>query len=168
MMTEFARFIADGIAETGWSNDVPLLETQDHWYVFTYANRRGKSSAYFTHENSEASFVGIAWTKSPIYTILKVETPKKELYLADLSGTDRILGELWKVPTHTLLDLDCDERNLLRTRRIQAPIHVGGRGDVSAWVYTIDRKFLVDGGAKVSKFTPRTYYGSESFIELTP
>jgi gamma-glutamylcyclotransferase (GGCT)/AIG2-like uncharacterized protein YtfP len=166
-MNEFALYVADALADCGWSNDVPVLETQDYWNVFTYSNRRGKVSPYFTHSNSDAEYTGIGWTCSSIYSILKVECKSGEFYLGSPAGTDRILGEVWSVPTEMLLDLDCEERNLLRTKRVMVPINLGAtKGIVSAWMYQAHPGFLRDGGIKVSKYTTKTYYGQNNFLEV--
>lgn len=165
-MTDFADFIADAIAEHGWTEDVPFLDTKDYWHVFTYSNRRGKSSSYFTHHNSEAEFVSIGWTRSKIYSILNVQDGKSEYSLATPSGTDQILGEVWKVPTERLLLLDGDERNLMVTKRIMVPITIGSVGSLDAWMYLALPQYLLTGGIKVSKYTGCTYYGSQKFLEL--
>jgi len=165
-MSDFSDFIADCRAENGWTPDVPLLDTQDDWYVFVYGKRRGKSSAYFTHANSEAEFVSIAWTKSDIYSILNIQDGDSELKLATLNGTDRILGEVWKVPTEKLIELDGDERNIMLTERIRVPVCIGARGVVSAWIYLAHRSYLLEGGLKISKYTGCTYFGSQKFLEI--
>jgi gamma-glutamylcyclotransferase (GGCT)/AIG2-like uncharacterized protein YtfP len=166
-MDDFQQFVADALANTGWSNDVPLLESQEEWFVFTYSSNRGKVSSYFTHPDSDAQFVSIGWTRSNIYSILKVEDGSKTNYLATLQGTDRILGEVWKIPTGTLLELDCDERNLLQTKRIRIPVSISQGQTVDAWIYTAHPKYLLDGGVRVSKYTGYTWYGSDTkFLEV--
>lgn len=165
-MNELSYFISDAIASNVWTDDVPVLDTQDHWYVFTYGKRRGKSSAYFTHANSECEFVSIGWTKSDIYSILNIQDGKSEYQLANPMGTDRILGEVWKVSTDKLLYLDGDERNLLITRRLHIPVVIGSQGTVDAWIYLANPKYLLEGGITVSKYTGCTYFGSQRFLEI--
>lgn len=165
-MSDFSEFIGDAIVTSGWTSDVPLLETQDYWYVFVYGKRRGKSSAYFTHQDSEAVFISTAWTKSKIYSILNIQDGKSSHQLANTSGIDRILGELWKVPTDMLYDLDGDERNLLLTDRLQIPVVTSGGTEVKAWLYLINRKYLITGNLKIEKHTGVTYIGSERFTEI--
>lgn len=168
MKTEFQRFIADSLASTGWSNDVPLLESQEDWFVFTYGGKRGKSSAYFTHESSETDFVSIAWTKSPIYSILNIYDKSEKHQLASLQGTDRILGEVWRVPTEKLLSLDSDERNLLITKRIKIPVCISKGRVIDAWIYTVHPHYLFKGGISITKYTGYTWYGTDTkFLELT-
>jgi hypothetical protein len=165
-MGDFADFISDAISENGWTPDVPHLDTQDHWHVFVYNKRRGKSSGYFTHENSNAEFVSIGWTNSKIYSILNVQDGKTEYDLAVPHGTDQILGEVWKIPTEKLLSLDGDERNLLITNRIMVPVNYGGGLTIPCWAYLANPKYLLTGGITVSKYTGLTYYGNQKFVEL--
>lgn len=166
-MNSFQQFVADALANTGWTPDVPRLETQDEWFVFTYANRRGKSSAYFTNEDSDAEFISIGWTKSNIYSILNIQDGDNKFHLANLQGTDRILGEVWKIPTDMLIELDGEERNQLRTKRIFAPISISKGRTVDAWIYTAHPKYLLTGGVKISKYTGYTWYGSENkYLEV--
>lgn len=165
-MEDFSIFINDSIAESAWTPDVPVVESQDHWYVFVYGSKRGKSSAYFTYNDSDAEFIGIGWTKSSVYSILNIQDGKSEYQLADVLGTERILGEVWKIPTEMLYDLDSDELNQLVTRRLPIPVVVNGRIDISAWIYTTDRKYLLNGGLRISKHTGCTYYGDQKFLEI--
>jgi gamma-glutamylcyclotransferase (GGCT)/AIG2-like uncharacterized protein YtfP len=166
-MSKFGQFLADAIARNGWTSDMPILEAQNEWFLFTYGGTRGKSSSYFTHPDSEASFVSIAWTKNPLYNILKVEDHGTSKYLANLQGTDKILGEVWKVPTSTILDLDSDEKNLLNAKRIRIPVCISQGRVIDAWIYLAHPKYLLDGGIKVSKYTGYTYYGSGTkFLEV--
>lgn len=165
-MSSVNEFISDAIAENGWTPDVPHLDTQDHWYVFVYNKRRGKSSGYFTHAASNAEFVSIAWTNSSIYSILNIQDGKNDYQLATPKGNDRILGEVWKLPTERLLLLDGDERNLLATERVEIPVVIGSRGIVKAWVYLVEPRYLLQGGLKISKHTACTYIGTQRFIEI--
>lgn len=165
-MSDFAEFIDDSLAENGWTPDVPYLDTQDHWYVFAYNHRRGKTTSYFLTDDSSADFVSIGWTQSKIYSILNVQDGKSEYSLATPHGTDQILGEVWKVPTEQLITLDGDERNLLITKRLMVPINCGGNRILNAWMYPAFSKYLLNGGIKVTKYTGVTYYGSQRFIEI--
>lgn len=165
-MNEFQEFIADSITETGWTPDIPLLDTQDEWYVFVYGDRRGKKSGFFTHVDSDAQFMSIGWTKSTIYDILTVQDGNKTVHLANTSGLDRILGEVWRVPTDMLIDLDAEERHLLHTQRVTIPIVISGGVVVSAWIYLIDKSYLVSGGKSISKYTGVTYIGPQRFLEI--
>lgn len=165
-MNEFQSFIADAITDAGWTPDVPVLETRESWPVFIYGARRGKSSSYFLHDSSEAEFVSIAWTKSDVYSILNIETPKRIYQLSTVQGNDRILGEVWDVPTEQLYDLDSDERNLLITKRILIPVVISGAKTISAWHYIAHPKYLLNGNCKISKYTGCTYYGSQKFLEI--
>lgn len=165
-MDNFAAFINGAISESLWTPDVPVIESQDDWYVFVYNNRRGKSSGYFTHIDSDAEFVGIGWTKSNVYSILNVEDSTRTYQLADVTGTDRILGEVWKVPSEMLLDLDSLECNQLVSRRIPVPIIVRGSQEITAWIYTTRRSYLIEGGIRTSKHTACTYINNERFLEI--
>lgn len=167
-MNKFQQFIADSLAFNGWTPDIPRLENQLSWYVFVYNSRRGKSSAYFTHTDSECSFRGIGWTKSSIYNILNIETSKAQYQLAHPSGTDRILGEIWEVPTSYIPDLDSDELNQLVSHRLLVPIE-GPRGQVyPCWMYITDKNFLMKGGVRISKYVKYTWYGTDKkFLEIT-
>ena len=165
-MNEFQEFITESITETGWTNDMPLLDTQDEWYVFVYGDRRGKKSGFFTHVDSDAQFMSIGWTKSSIYDILIVHDGNKTLNLANTSGLDRILGEVWRVPTDMLVRLDGEERNLLRTERIAVPVIISGGVVVNAWTYIINKSYLVSGGKTISKHTGFTYIGPQRFLEV--
>jgi len=166
-MNDFQKFIGDAISRTGWSNDVPLLETQHEWFVFSYSDKRGKQSGFFTHDESEAKFVSIGWTKNNLYSILNVEGKFGSKYLASLQGTDRILGEVWKIPTDMLLELDSDERNLLQTKRIRIPVSISQGRTIDAWIYLAHPKYLLDGGLKISKYSRYTWYGSDTkFLEV--
>jgi hypothetical protein len=166
-MDDFQHFIADGLAYTGWTDDVPLIETQNEWFVFTYGSTRGKTSSYFTHPDSESSFVSIGWTKNPLYSILNVEDDGVSRHLAVLQGTDRILGEVWRVCTDDLIELDCNERNLLHSKRIRIPVCISQGRVVDAWIYTAHPKYLISGGLRISKYTGYTWYGSEAkFLEV--
>lgn len=165
-MKDFQRYMADLLSENGWTPDVPFLETKDTWFVFTYASRKGKVSSYFTHEGSESTFYSIGWTKSRIYSILNVETGGKTYQLASPQGTDAILGEVWALPTWKLLELDGDERNTMRTKRIMVPVTVSRGRTIDAWMYTAHPSFLRDGPVKISKFGKYTYYGDNKFLEI--
>ncbi len=165
-MTRLSEFISDAIANNGWTHDVPHLDTQDHWYVFVYGKRRGKSTSYFTHDESNAEFVSIGWTKSAIYSILNIEDGKSEYQLSNPLGGERILGEVWKVPTERMLILDGDERNLLITKRMSIPVVIGARGVVDAFIYNAHPKYLLTGGIKVSSVKTFTYFGNDRFLEL--
>lgn len=165
-MTPFQTMIGDMLGDNSSTPDVPLLETQDYWPVFTYANKKGKLSPYFTHGESESEFYGIGWTSSNIYSILNVQIGTLNTHLADPSGTDRILGEVWVLPTQALMDLDCEERNTYRTKRILVPIRVAKGKTIDAWMYTAHPKFLRDGPVKISKYGRYTYYGSEKYLEI--
>lgn len=165
-MSDFADFISDAIAYNGWTPDVPHLDTQDDWYIFTYNNRRGKKTGYFTYEGSEAEFVSIGWTNSAIYSILNIQDGKTEYQLSSPLGTDRILGEVWKVPTEKIFTLDGDERNLLITKRMMIPVNIGSRGVINAWIYNANSKYLLTGGIKVNKYTGCTYFGAQKFLEI--
>lgn len=165
-MEHVSTFIADALAENAWTPDIPVVESQEHWYVFAYGNLRGKSSSFFTNNDSDAEFVGIGWTKSAVYSILNIQDSRNERTIADIIGTDRILGEVWKAPTEMLLDLDVDELHQLVTRRLSVPIIVNGHQEINAWIYVVDRKYLINGGLKISKYTGKTYYGSASFLEI--
>jgi hypothetical protein len=67
-----------------------------------------------------------------------------------------------------LLDLDCEERNLLRTKRVMVPINLGAaKGITSAWMYQAHPGYLRDGGIKVSLHTAKTFYGQQGFLEVT-
>ena len=164
---EFSKFISDSLSYNGWTKDMPLLESQKEWYVFVYNKRRGKSSGYFAHTNSECEFVSIGWTKSQIYSILLVEeNASSTLHLASPAGKDRILGEVWKVPTEKLLTLDSDEKNTFLTKRIMVPVICGAKGLFSCWMYMADSHFLLRGGIKTSVHTGCTYIGTEKFLEV--
>lgn len=166
-MEDFSTFINDAIAESAWTPDVPIVESQDDWYVFVYGSKRGKSSGYFTNNDSDAEFIGIGWTKSRVYSILNIQDGKHEYQLADVLGTDRILGEIWKISTEMLYDLDSDELNQLVSRRLPIPVTVNGHQDITAWIYTTDRKYLLNGGIRISKHTACTYFGDQRFLEIT-
>ena len=165
-MNEFQMRIADMLAENCWTSDIPRLETQDFWYVFTYSEKKGKLSSYFTHDSSDSEFLSIGWTNSAIYSILNVSVGEKTLQLANPTGTDRILGEVWMLPTEVLLDLDCDERNLLHTRRVMVPIRISKGRTIDAWMYTVEPSLLRKGPVRVSKYSRYTYYGNEKYLEI--
>lgn len=165
-MNNFEYFVNDCIAENGWTPDVPFLDTRDDWYVFVYNNRRGKKSSYFTHDGAEAEFMSIGWTKSSIYSMLNVQDGQNEQYLITPHGTDRVLGEVWKIPTERVFDLDSDERNLMITRRLMIPVCLSKGHVVNAWTYIADAKYLIKGNLRINKHTATTYYGSDRFIEL--
>lgn len=165
-MNEFQIWLADAISDNMYTPDVPRLETQDFWFVFTYADRRGKSSSYFSND-TEAQYLSIGWTDSAIYSILNVQAGTKNFYLADTSGTDRILGEVWSVPTEMLMDLDVDESNTHQTKRLQVPIKVAKGRIIPAWIYTAHPGFLRNGPVKISKYERYTWYGSNTkFLEI--
>jgi len=165
-MSELAQFMSDAFGDTVWTPDVPLLESQEDWYVFVYGSRRGKASSYFTGIDSDAEFTGISWTKSDVYSILNVEDGTYNYTLADVLGTNRILGEVWKVPTEMLMELDGEEQNQLVTKRIPIPVRVGGIQDISAWIYIADRKYLTNSNLLISKMTSCTYIGTDRYLEI--
>lgn len=166
MMTTFQKFIADAISMNSWTPDVPRLETQDEWPVFIYSNMRGKFSSYFTHSESDATYAGIGWTNSKIYSILNVQKDDKLFQLASPTGTDQILGEVWMVPTEDLFELDSEERNLLYTKRVMVPVYMSRGKTIDAWMYTAHPKFLCEGGIKVSKYSKYSYYGDYKLLEI--
>lgn len=163
---QFHKYLEDALSYNGYTPDVPELETQEAWPVFTYADRRGKSSAYFTHVDSECKFLGIGWTKSAIYNILTIEDGDKSYKLAHPAGADRILGELWMVHTEDLLELDSDEKNLLVTKRLKVPIVLPKHGVINAWMYITARDYLLHSRLKISKHTGCTYIGTSRFLEI--
>lgn len=162
----FAEFFSDSIADTCYTPDLPALETQDYWDVFIYDRRKGKLSGYLTNEDSDAEFISIGWTKSAIYSILNIQSEEAAYQLADSQGTDRILGEVWSIPTEMLLDLDSDLYCQIMTRRIRVPVVIGSKGVVDAWMYTTERNYLLRGGLTISKHTASTYYGAAKFLEI--
>jgi gamma-glutamylcyclotransferase (GGCT)/AIG2-like uncharacterized protein YtfP len=165
-MTPFQTQIGDWIGENSSTPDVPFLETQDYWPVFTYSEKKGKLSPYFTHGESLSEFLSIGWTSSAIYSILNVQVGSTHYHLADLSGTDRILGEVWVLPTEVLMDLDCEERNLYHKKRIPVPIKVAKGKTILAWMYIAHPDLLRNGPVRISKYGRYTYYGKEKYLEV--
>lgn len=165
-MTPFQIWIGDALGDNNATPDVPVLETQDYWPVFTYAEKKGKLSPYFTHGDSDSEFLSIGWTNSAIYSILNVQVGSIHYHLADPSGTDRILGEVWVLPTEVLMDLDADERNLYHKKRILVPIRVAKGKTIAAWMYTAHPDLLRNGPVKISKYGRYTYYGADKYLEV--
>lgn len=163
--TEFQEFIEDSRTEYGWTDDLPLLMQHDYHYVFIYDNKRGKHSNYFL-VNEDAEFFGNAWTKSKIYEILNVQTETKTYQLASLLGQDHLLGELWMIPTESLLDLDCDQSHLHVTKRLPISVMTGSGQTVGAWIYLVNSSWLDAGKYSTTRHTGSTYVGDKRFIEL--
>lgn len=165
-MEKFSTFIADSLSEAIWTPDMPVIESQDDWYVFVYGDRKGKTSGYFTNGDSEAEFVGIGWTKSSLYSILNIETKDTTYRLADIIGTNQIIGEVWKVPSDMLLDLDSEELNQYVSKRLPIPIIVNGNQEILAWSYLANKKYLINGGIRVSRLNTYCYTGGKSYLEV--
>jgi gamma-glutamylcyclotransferase (GGCT)/AIG2-like uncharacterized protein YtfP len=166
MTTNFQVWMADALSENNSTPDVPLLESQDYWPVFIYAGRKGKVYSYLTQKESEAEFLSIGWTKSNIYSILNVQVGSLNYQLADPTGTDRILGEVWVLPSDLVMDLDSYERNLYHQKRVLVPITVGKGKTIDAWMYTAHPDLLRNGPVKVSRYGRYTYYGPERYLEI--
>lgn len=162
----FKQFIADAVSNNGWTPDVPFLETKDYWFVFNYFHRKGRLAQYFQHDSDEAQYLGIGWTQSAIYSILNVSAGGYDYTWADPSGSDRILGDVWALPTEAIIELDGEERNDFRTRRVLIPVNIGSGRIVSAWIYLANGNFLRDGPVKVSKYGRYTYYGKDKYLEV--
>lgn len=165
-MSELHKYVADLLADTQYTPDVPILQTKDQWFVFTYDSKKGKLSSYFTNDESTSSFYSIGWTKSSIYSILNVDAGGVTYQLASPQGNDQILGEVWALPTNRLIDLDTDERNTVRTKRIMVPITVSKGRTIAAWMYLAHDGFLRDGPVKISKYGKYTYYSTNKYLEI--
>lgn len=165
-MNEFQQYFADLLCNTMYTPDVPILESKDQWFVFSYDSKKGKLSSYFTNDESTSSFYSIGWTKSAIYSILNVDAAGKTYQLASPQGADQILGEVWALSTDRLIALDSEERNTMRTKRIMVPISVSKGRTVSCWMYIAHEAFLRDGPVKISKYGKYTYYSTNRYLEI--
>lgn len=170
-LTPFQEWFFDSRYENCWTPDVPLLETQDFWYVFVATDKRGKHSSYFTNPDSDATFAGWGYTTNPMYGILNVrmKDTHKTLHLLDIGVQGKhVVGDVFCVDTEFLIDMDADERNLLQTRRIMTKVTMMATPKaepISCWTYIGEPKFLNTPGLEITKFTHATNYHGKLMVD---
>lgn len=115
-----------------WTSDVPYLNQFENHYVFVYGSlKRGQKRGDLLTQNSKTKFCGVAVTETPEYDVLlHVNEDTKHNFPVAFSNISKtrnakIKGELWLVPTETILQMDKIEGNGYLYDRVWTTVHVG-------------------------------------------
>lgn len=138
----FSQGYRDILNDNGkYTWDIPYLNQYEGHYVFVYGTlRRGGSNHLVLSGNTKNVFGGVAVTSSARWDMWVADTGAGKprfpvmLYSGDKSRWAKVKGELWYVPTETILKMDRLEANGTLYERTMEGVWVGNE-KVNAFVY---------------------------------
>jgi gamma-glutamylcyclotransferase (GGCT)/AIG2-like uncharacterized protein YtfP len=124
---EFAKWLQSTLDDNYYTLDGPELYKKKFHYVFTYGTLKQGFTRSASMTGQGGKLVGPAYTVSDNYIMER--TNAKYSYPYILSSTDKdkkahISGEVWKIPTKVLFELDFIESNGEMYDRTLIPVEV--------------------------------------------
>lgn len=150
---DFRLFIKEGLRDTQYTPDVPILQLSTHQDVFIYGCMKKGFSHDATLGKSKIP-LGVGWTKSDKFVMYRTTTLAENYpvilptHASDLRA--HIYGEVYRVPTDTILLLDNYESNGEYYKRVKLPVSIQVPGvnhskiERYIWVYVGLRSYWGD------------------------
>lgn len=131
-MGETLFFSADykkRLQENGeWTDDIPYLNLYDRHHVFVYGTlKRGCNRHITLSSNTRNTYCGLGVTHKNSFDLLIAKPSAIPVAIENVAKARdaKIKGELWLVPTETILRMDRIESNGHLYERVVEKIHVG-------------------------------------------
>lgn len=134
--------LVESLAETSkHTHDVPIISQYLNHYVFVYGTlKQSERRGDLLKLTRDAQLCGTAVTEKKVYDMVLAPVDNfSDAFPVLLEGTSQqrqtaVRGELWLVPTQTLIRLDRIEANGSMFERQEIPVHCG-KNKVMAWCY---------------------------------
>lgn len=124
---DFAKWMQASLDDNYYTDDGPELFKKQFHYVFVYGTLKKGFSRFNTLANANAEPVGPAMTVGDNYIMYRTDNkyPYPVILHTNVPSTaGRIQGEVWKVPTKLLFELDFIESNTEMYHRTEIPVEV--------------------------------------------
>jgi gamma-glutamylcyclotransferase (GGCT)/AIG2-like uncharacterized protein YtfP len=153
---DFSRWLQSTLDDDYYTPDGPLLYMHEFQYIFVYGTLKHGFSRNTTLATNKGEIIGPAHTLAQGYSMHR--TSSKYTYPVILSEVDKqkrgsVQGEVWKIPTRLIYDLDFIESNgeMYDRRKIGVEVLLGKQRKphkMVAWAYIGRNDFWVTSTVK--------------------